>query len=481
MRSSVGSTRCEPRWETPRDPKRVTFGGRIARVARALGTPLMPWQAHVALVAGEMIEDDESGLLVPAYPEVFITVPRQSGKTTFDLSWEVDRCHLWEAWDGKPQAVSYTAQSGAEARKKFREDHLPILQNSPFWQPGTKARLDASDTNVHFSNSSSISVWNNSLGSAHGFTVDLGVLDEIFDDTDDRREQALIPAMATRHDRQKLITSTAGTEDSVVYDRKQEAGRNAVTSGRTEGMAYFEWSADPDDDPENPETWERCMPALGHTITRRTVRMALDEMRKENGDLAEFSRAWLNIPVKKAGLAVIPEATWLAVCSPDVSPNGGLTIGADADPDRAYASIVITDRSGRAELIEHREGVGWVDQFVIELAAKWNAETVVDVSGPLGGLVETLRLARKKVYPMQPREVAYASGMVYDKIADGLISVRSHPLFDEAVRGAQRRQVGDAWVWSRRSTDTDVTPLVAMTLALSRSMRKRRSAYEVDE
>ena len=304
------------------------------------------------MVGGELIEDEETGFLVPAYPEVFITVPRQSGKTTEVLAWELDRCFLFDSFDGKPQACSYTAQSGSEARRKFREDQVPLLRDSPFWQPGTTPRLSNDDTSIKFVNGSSIAVWNNSLGSGHGFTIDLGVLDEIFDDTDDRREQALIPAMATRHDRQKLITSTAGTEDSVVYDRKQSAGRQAVNEDRREGMAYFEWSADPDDDPENPDTWAACMPALGHTITYRTVRLALDEMRKENGDLAEFSRAWLNIPVKKGGLAVIPEAVWLAVCSPDVSPNGGLCLGIDADPDRAYASVVLADREGRVELVE---------------------------------------------------------------------------------------------------------------------------------
>lgn len=437
----------------------------------------MPWQRQAALVGGELIRDEETGFLVPAYPEVFITVPRQSGKTSETLGWLVDRCFLWEPFDGKPQSCSYTAQSGSEARKKFREDHVPILQGSPFWQPGSVARLSNDDTSAHFPNGASIAVWNNSVGSGHGFTIDLGVLDEVFDDTDDRREQALIPAMATRHDRQKLITSTAGTEDSVVYDRKQEAGRQSVNDGRAEGMAYFEWSADPDEDPEDPATWERCMPALGHTITRRTVRTALEEMRKEGGDLAEFSRAWLNIPVKKAGLAVIPEAVWLAVCDPDVSPNGGLVLGVDATPDRTAAAVVVADRTARVELVEHEPGVGWVETRVSELAKKWNAEIVVDLSGPLGGLAETLKSAGRRVYPMQSREVGYASGGFYDRVADHQIQVRSNMDLTAAVLGAQRRQSGDGWVWARRSPNVDISPLVAATLAVHRATRKRESAY----
>ena len=446
-------------------------------MADRLGFELMPWQQHVALVGGELIRDEETGFWVPAYPEVFFTVPRQSGKTTTILAWETDRCWLWESFDGKPQAVAYTAQSGSDARKKFREDQVPILRGSPFWRPGSTVRLSSDDTGVHFANGSSINIRANSMSAGHSFTIDLGVLDEIWDDQDDRREQALIPAQATRHDRQKLLASTAGTEESVLYARKQAAGRQAVLDGRTEGIAYTEFSADPKDDPEDPATHHGCMPALGHTITERTVRSALEEMRQEDGSLAEFSRAWLNIPVRSDGGAVIPEAVWLAVCGPDVKPEGTVVFGADAGVDRDYASIVAADRQGRCELVDHRAGTGWVAGRLVELAGRHNAETVVDVAGPLGGLVETLTLARRKVYGMQPREVAYAAGSFYDRVADGLVSVRSDGLFDRAVAGAQKRPMSDGFVWARRTSDTDISPLVALTLALGRSTRLRKSAY----
>jgi hypothetical protein len=36
---------------------------------------------------------------------------------------------------------------------------------------------------------------------------------------------------------------------------------------------------------------------------------------------------------------------------------------------------------------------------------------------------------------------------------------------DSAVAGAVRRNVGDAWAWGRRTSDIDISPLVAVTLA----------------
>ena len=54
------------------------MGGAVAQVAKALGTPLMPWQRMVADVALEL--DPATGRL--AYRQIGLTVPRQSGKTT---------------------------------------------------------------------------------------------------------------------------------------------------------------------------------------------------------------------------------------------------------------------------------------------------------------------------------------------------------------------------------------------------------------
>lgn len=297
------------------------------------------------------------------------------------------------------------------------------------------------------------------------------MIDEAWSDTDDRREQSLLPGMVTKPSAQILVTSTAGTVESSYLRRKVEAGRAAVDAGVTEGIAYFEWSAPDDADPDDVETWWGCMPALGHTITEEVVSHA----RRSMSD-GEFRRSFLN-QWTTADERVIPEAVWLAVCKSDVAPGDGLTLGVDATPDRTFAAIVATDRTGRCELVDHRRGTGWVADRASELAHKWNAEVVVDLSGPLGGLVETLKLARRRVYGMQPREVAYATGTMYDRVADGQLQIRSNQSFDRAVAGAQRRPVGDGWVWARRSTDTDISPLVALTLGLGRSLRKRESAY----
>src|ERR1043165_8905339 len=48
---------CAPRYATPRNPARATWGARLAEVAAAYGKPLLPWQRVLADVALELDDD----------------------------------------------------------------------------------------------------------------------------------------------------------------------------------------------------------------------------------------------------------------------------------------------------------------------------------------------------------------------------------------------------------------------------------------
>ena len=82
----------------------------------------MAWQRQIADVGLELLDDN----ITPAYREIVITVPRQSGKTSLLLAWEVHRAIAW----GSAQTIAYTAQTGFDARRKLMDDQVPSLQNS---------------------------------------------------------------------------------------------------------------------------------------------------------------------------------------------------------------------------------------------------------------------------------------------------------------------------------------------------------------
>jgi hypothetical protein len=423
----------------------------------------------VADVGGELTEEG-----LPAYREVVVTIPRQSGKTTLLLGWQVQRALGWEG----PQRIVYSAQSGTDARKKLLDDQVPILE------PRRKAfgirRIVRANGNegVSFANGSKIVLLASTADSGHGKTVDLAVKDELFADHDDRRDQILVPAMVTRPAAQILTSSTMGTEESIPLNRKIEQGRLAVGADTRSGIAYFEWSADPAADPDDPATWWSCMPALGHTVTEEVIRHA--RMSMTDG---EFRRAFLN-QLTKSDERVLPAKAWEAVVSPSAAPSGQLVFSVDVNPERTAASIVAASGGDVpvAELVEFRAGTGWVVGRAAELSDRHGGTWVVDGSGPAGSLINELEAAGLRVHPVTARELIEACAGLYDRVVEGRVRFRKHPRLDEAAAGAAKRSVGDAWAWTRKSASADICPLVAATLAVWGVSRSGgASAYEERE
>jgi hypothetical protein len=440
-----------PRWATPRRPDRATLGGRVDKLSKQLGTPFMPWQSLVSSVGLEL---NDEGL--PAYREIVVSVMRQSGKSVLVLALEVDRAILWD----EPQRVAYTAQSGWDARRKVVEDHAPVLQSSPLKATVARVLRGVGNEGIIFKNGSRIDVMSSSVTSGHGRTLDLGVIDEAFSDEDDRREQAILPAMATRAAGQLLVVSTAGTDASTYLRRKVETGRAAAEANTGRGIAYFEWSIPTDADVDDPAVWWEFMPALGWTITEDVVAHARATMSDH-----EFRRGFGNQWTSADTARIIPAELWDLVQDPMAAPSDPLTFGVDVLPDRSAAAICAAG-GGTVELIDHRLGATWVVQRLVDLQSEWGGVVTLDGGGPAGALLEELERAGVKVLPMGGGEVVAACARFYDRVADGQLKVKTHPMLDEAVAGLAKRPVGDRFVWSRSTSAADVTPLMAATLAL---------------
>lgn len=414
--------------------------------------PLMEWQRMVADVGGEI--DPHTGL--PAYREVIFTVPRQSGKTTLILGWEIQRALGW----GSPQRVAYSAQDGTQAAKKLIEDQFPILDRRKKVLGISNLRKANGRVSVEFRSGSRIGLLASTAEAGHGQTLDLGIKDEFWADYDDRRDQAMVPAMATKPAAQVLTASTMGTEESVPLNRAVERGRLAVETGVRSGIAYFEWSAPEDEDPDDPATWWGCMPALGNTITEGVVRHARQTLTD-----GEFRRAFLNQRTK-AENRVLPVGDWNAVCSAEVAPKGSPVFALDINPERSAAAVVAAS-GDTAELIQYREGTDWVVAYAKERSRKWSDPTwFVDAQGPAGSFIPELEREHVKVHPVTAREMIDACGKLYDGVVGRKIRLRTHAKLNEAAAGAAKRTVGDAWAWTRRNASADICPLVAATLAL---------------
>jgi hypothetical protein len=68
---------------------------------------------------------------------------------------------------------------------------------------------------------------------------------------------------------------------------------------------------------------------------------------------------------------------------------------------------------------------------------------------------------------MGSKEYAQACGAFMDLLEAEQLRHIGQKSLTEAVEGAATRTLGDAWAWDRRGKDVDITPLVAVTLALA--------------
>lgn len=422
----------------------------------------MPWQQYVADVALEV--DPKTGQLV--YQEIGLTVPRQSGKTTLWLALMVHRALGFGPPAGPRQNILYTAQTRNDARKKLEDEHLPILNASPL-KKLFRARMTNGNEAILWRNGSKHGITSNTERAGHGDTLDLGVLDEAFAQVDDRAEQAMKPAMVTRRNAQFGWTSTAGTATSLYLLSKVDLGRAVVENEIETGICFFEWSADPEDDPADPRTHKSCMPAYGLTARPEAVENFQRTMQAK-----EFRRAFLNIADTEAGPEqVIPAETWKTLADTKSSALDPIAFAADITPARDAAAIAAAGarRDGRmhAEVIDARRGVDWIVPRLLELREKWSpCVVVVDAAGPAGSLIAPLERAGVEVYKPSAREAAQACGQFYDAATSDALRHLDQAELNSALAGAARRPLGDAWAWARKNSSSDISPLVAVTLAM---------------
>jgi phage terminase large subunit-like protein len=352
------TTSCPPRYGTQRTPGRATLGPAVGAVAAKLGKPFMPWQQYVADVALEI--DPATGRL--AYTELGLTVPRQSGKSTFVLAKAVHRCNA-AGFFGARQRLVYTAQTRQKAREKWEQDFVPDLEAARAFRGRFHPSWANGNEHLRFANGSRWGLEASTEKAGHGGTIDEAYIDEAFAQADFRLEQAFGPAMITRVNKLLAWISTAGWLGGSPYlEAKAKAGRAAAEQDRRSGLAYFEWSAPQDADPGDEAVWRACMPALGHTISVDAIRAEYAKA-VDQGTVNEFRRAYLNQWVPKDvpdSWLVIGEAAWAALADPGSHPVPRVALSAVFAHDQSRAAVGLAgwrpDGLLHVEVADYRPG-----------------------------------------------------------------------------------------------------------------------------
>jgi len=455
------STACAPRYATRRDPARPTIGhDTLAHLARLRWAAPYPWQWTVAEVAGEL---NETGTGY-RYRTVILSVPRRAGKTTLCLAANLaalDVINDSRCW--------YTAQRRETAAKLFRDEWAPMVE--PLSRLYRLRRSQGSEGIHKRRGSSRLQLFAPTADALHSTNADTVTVDEAWAFTLEQGEAVeggITPAQLTRPWRQTWIVSAGGTVASAWWDRWLQAGEQDLP-----GVALFDYGSDPTDpayDPSSPETWTRAHPTAGRAFP-------LDVLAQEwaiRHDDASFERAYLNVwprPSSVLAAAGLDLDQWRAAAHPATPPERVLAIAFDVAADRSAATLAVAGpATGHGlrlvvEVVDHRPGVAWLAAAVRALRARHRGAVVVADSLVAASAVAELNRARVTVDPIGASDHARACGSFVDRLAAGTVSHRAQPVLDDAVTGAARRPLGDAWLWSRARSTVDISPLVAVTLA----------------
>lgn len=451
-----------PKFATAPDLSRVSLGRRQDRFSQVwLGSPFMPHQKLIADLAGELVEDPETGLLVPAYSLVLVTIQRQAGKSHLAMGQTAERCftvNRFRSW--------YTAQTGSDARDQFLKFQDDVVHDTALDKVTRTLRGSGREMMI-FPNKSTIRPYAPTDEGLHGKQADRNDIDEGWAFSDERGKillQGSGPTELTRPSAQTFIWSAGGTAQSTWL-------ANLVARGRAgePGMLYVEFGV-PDDmiiegqltDADYAEI-ARHHPAIGHTITTT----ALKKLRVKLPDDAEYARAAGNRWTEVIG-GSISKGVWESVRHGDAIPDG-VPVGYGAARAADGSEVVIAAAVDLGDYVVV-EILDVLRPFGAAAAVNdWTSDgpLAVDRVGPSASLADGLDTLGRTLVDLTTRNVSAAVSNLLDGLQPRKIRFRQHPALDDAVKVAGTRPSGDGGkLWARVAAGASIAALEAATLAI---------------
>ena len=315
-------------------------------------------------------------------------------------------------------------------------------------------------------------------GGGRGYTGDCVIFNEAMD-LPDEIVGSMMPTMSARSRRrpgpQIYYAGSAVDQETMANGLVLARIREAAIAGENVRLGYFEWSAEDDAKPTDLTARAQANPGMGYRITPEYI-------ETEYGSPAMSARQFA---VERLGQGdwpdtdaeaerVIGAQAWADCAEHDRSQRivSVPTFAIDVNPDRTWGSIAVagTRADGRPQvaIVDHHRGTDWMVARCAALRQRHRkAKFVVDKRGPAAVLIDKLVAAHIPLIEAGTEDYGRACGAFFDDVDETALRYPApQPELDAAIASARTAPLGDAWKWSRRhSTSSDISPLVAVTLA----------------
>lgn len=430
----------------------------IQRRTRAMGVRFDQWQAD--LVRGALAKRKD-GKYAATVGGVVWSLPRQVGKTFTVGAMLFAYCieHpgalvLWTAHHTRTSGETFRSMQGMARKPRV----LPYIENV-YTGSGTES--------VVFKNGARILFGARDQGFGLGFAaVDVIVFDEA-QRLRDRTRMDMVPATNRAHNPAGALLFYIGTPPRPEDDGEAFSALRADALDGDEDTFFVELSADPDADPDDREQWAKANPSFPH----HTPVESMLRMRKHLGTEDAWMREALGIWDPKLTNAVIDAESWRLAGDEHSLPVDRLTLAVDVSPDRRFSTVALAgqreDGQWHVEIDEHREGTAWVAPWVAARVERHDLHAVVvDARSPAASLLTDLTSAKVRVTTTNAGDMAVACARFFDGVMAGTVHHIAQPQLAVALGAAAKRDLESGWAWSRKSSASDITPVVGVTLAL---------------
>lgn len=454
---SVIASNQRPRLHVaPPEPDR-SFGDLAGQFAADYGLTPEPWQQ---LVLDDWLSESSGRWSALTCG---LACPRQNGKNGI-----IEIRELF-GMVGRGEKILHTAHQVKTAQKHFRRlKHFfgkkvndPTAKYPELNALVVELRQVNGQEAIFLANGGSVEIVARSQGSGRGYTVDVLVLDEAQDLSDDDLE-ALMPttSSAPLGNPQWIY---AGTPPG------PKACGEVFTRTRTDALqspyrtTWAEWSVEAESvddlDLDDHDVWLATNPALGG-------RLQWEVCEGERGRFSPrgFARERLGWWEPGSGQSAALNADlWMSLADPAAERGSSPSFGIATAPDHSWSAIAVAwrrpDGLAQVMLADYKPGDAWLETRKEELLATWGGSAQAGVKG-LAGIAKAT-------------DAAVAHNALAAAVESQALRHGNEPALNTAVRTARWKPTGDTRVLDRRGK-ADISPIDAAALALLPLLTRRR-------
>ena len=448
MGSQEPSVRIAPKYKS-------SDGMDACKILKAGGINLDPWQADILddwlgrNAAGKWAASTCGG-----------SVPRQNGKSLLVQARAEAGMLLFN------EQVIYTAHLQKTATETFEE------MRDFFESPKIKAHVADIKTalgreQIILKNGARIKFLARTRNGGRGQHGDLLIIDEA-QELDVEAQASFLPAISASLNPQTVYVGTP--PDPGAFGVVFRGIRSRANEGKTERMAWFEFSVNEVGDVKDKSRWAETNPALGLRMLTSTIEGECEQM-----DATTFARerlGWWPPLVEKKEEYAIDAKLWDACKSKDEKPEGktayGIKFSADGSVVSLCGAVFPKDGPARVSLIKSEStgrGTQWLADWLNERSKKASC-VVIDGRNGVDVLVDKIAdtwKAKNSVIRPSVKDILASSGLLMDALAEKSVTwYYGQEALRESAVTATKRPLGGGWAFGGDNS----APIEAAALAL---------------